>query len=206
MKNRLLRIGVLSMFGLIIAVGIAWIEVNGKGSDMNRLRPVAGDQFGGAYSLTDQNGNTITNESFPGQYKLIYFGFTYCPAICPTELSKISTALEKLGPKAENIQPIFITVDPERDTVETMGNYVKMFHPKIVGLTGTPEEINVALKGYKVYASKVNDPELTEYTMDHSSYIYFLDPEDRLLALYKIDSTAAEMVENIKQWMDQSDS
>jgi len=204
MSRRFIRIGLIAITALVIAAGIVWFQAPGKDQSLNSLKPLAGDNFGGAFTLTDHNGNEVTDQDFTGQYRLIYFGFTFCPAICPTELQKMTTALNMLGPVGEDIQPIFITIDPERDTAETMNQYVQMFHPDLVGLTGTPEQIEQAAKAYKVYYAKVDDPDMTEYTMDHSSYIYFIDPQDRLLALYKIDQTAEEMAENMGAWLKQN--
>lgn len=167
------------------------------------LIPVSEDVFGGPFSLTDQNGKTVTDKDFGGKYRLIYFGFTSCPAICPTELAKITSALNKLGAKSENIAPIFITVDPERDTVAALKNYVTLFHPSLTGLTGTPEDIARVTKAYKIYAAKVDDPSLSEYTMDHSSFIYFIGPDGRLLHIFHIKDDADVMTDVIGKWMSQ---
>lgn len=166
----------------------------------SRPVPMAGaSQVGGDFALVDHTGKAVTNENFAGQYKLIYFGFTYCPAICPTELQKITLVMNELGEQAENIQPIFITVDPERDTVEVMKGYVELFHPKLVGLTGGREQIDEALKNYRVYAAKVEEPELNDYTMDHSSFIYLMSPDDQLLTMYRIEDSAAFITEDIQK-------
>lgn len=149
--------------------------------------------FGGEFSLTDHTGKAVTSKDFDGKWRLIYFGFTYCPAICPTELQKISAVLNDLGSKGEKITPIFISVDPERDTVDVMKNYVSLFHPRLIGLTGTVEEVDVAKKAYKIYSAKVQDETMSDYTVDHSSFIYFMDPNNNLLRIFKIDDTAETM-------------
>ncbi len=183
-----------------LAIGFAGVavlyqfSVAGKGSGGNSI---VAPNFGGPFELTDHTGQGVTEKDYQG-YRLIYFGFTFCPAICPTELAKMTEVLNALGEKGEQITPIFITVDPERDTQEVMAQYRTLFHPRLVGLTGTPEQIEQVTKAYKVYYAKVDDPSLSEYTMDHSSYIYFMDPENTLLALYKIDQTAEEIVKDIK--------
>ena len=107
--------------------------------------------------MVDTRGEPVSENVLIGRYTLIYFGFTYCPAICPTELQKMSKVLTLLGDKGEEITPIFITVDPERDTVETMKQYVELFHPRLVGLTGTSEQIKTVKKAYKIYATKVKE-------------------------------------------------
>ncbi|MEM6780360.1 MAG: SCO family protein [Pseudomonadota bacterium] len=167
------------------------------------LLPVSTDEFGGPYTLTNHLGETITEKDLKGQYQLLYFGFTYCPAICPTELSKMTEVLNILGEDGKKIQPVFITVDPERDTVEVMKSYIELFHERFIGYTGTVEQIEDIKKKYKVYATKVDDPTMTEYTVDHSSYIYFLDPDGQLLSLYKMGDSVDDMTQNIRRWLDQ---
>lgn len=154
--------------------------------------------FGGDFTLVDHHGHTVASEDFDGQWRLIYFGFTYCPAICPTELQKITAVLNDLGRKGEVITPIFISVDPERDTVDTMKSYVSLFHPRLIGLTGTVEQVDVAKKAYKIYSAKVQDETMSEYTVDHSSFIYLMDQENNLVRIFKIDDTAEDMAKFIK--------
>lgn len=163
--------------------------------------PVSIEGFGGPYTLINQDGESVTEKDLSGQYQLVYFGFTYCPAICPTELSKMTDALNQLGDEADIIQPLFISVDPERDTPDVIKSYLDLFHPRFIGYTGTPEQISDIKKAYKVYSAKVDDPTMTEYTVDHSSYIYFIHPDGQLLSLYKIDQDASYMVEDIRRWL-----
>ena len=162
---------------------------------------VAGASIGGAFSLIDHTGAPVSEQTYAGSYKLIYFGFTYCPAICPTELQKISRVMDSLGDKANNIQPLFVTLDPARDSVEVMREYVSLFHPKVVGLTGSAAQINDVLKAYRVYARKVWEDGASkasdDYTMDHSSYIYLMSPDDALMSIYRIADDAEYMVDDI---------
>lgn len=171
--------------------------------DTSGLIAVTPEAFGGPFTLTDHNGKTVTEKDFTGKYRLIYFGFTFCPAICPTELSKITAALKTMGPDADKILPIFVTVDPARDTPDKMKSYVSLFHPKLVGLTGTPGQIKAMLKEYKIYAARRQDPQMSEYTMDHSSFIYFMAPDDRLLRIFKVDDSADDIARSAQQWMAQ---
>lgn len=140
--------------------------------------PSAGKALvGGPFSLVDHTGRSVTDKDFRGRYMLVYFGFTYCPDVCPSALQVIAAALQKLGPKADRIVPLFITVDPERDTPAQLADYVKSFDPRLVGLTGTPREIDAAAKAYRVYYKKVQDDKSTAgYTFDHTSMIYLMDP------------------------------
>jgi len=132
-------------------------------------------RVGGPFSLTDHTGKRVTDQDFRGRYMLVYFGYTFCPDVCPASLQVISSALDQLGPLADNITPVFITMDPERDTPEKLSLYLKSFHPRLIGLTGTQAEIASALKAYRVYAKKVPDEQDPKnYTMDHSSVVYLM--------------------------------
>ena len=154
--------------------------------------------IGGPFELVNQNGETVTNKDFLGQNLLIYFGFTFCPDICPTELAKMTAAVEML-PEDANVTPIFITIDPERDGVEEIRSYVQAFHPDMVGLTGTPEQIDTAAKAYRVYYAKNESSGSTDYLMDHSSIIYFMDTEGEFVDHFSIDSTAEQIAERVRQ-------
>lgn len=201
-----IRLGILFLSivaGFAIALAAAYIQKNGfPKSSGDTLIAVTDDAFGGPFTLVDQDGKQVTEKDYTGRYRLIYFGFTYCPAICPTELSKITAALNKLGGKSKDILPMFITIDPERDTAEKIKNYIKLFHPSLVGLTGTTEQIKTVLKNYKIYAAKRQDPSMSEYTMDHSSFIYLIAPDDRLLHIFKMQDDADAMADVMGRWLD----
>lgn len=201
-KARIIRVLLSVIAGAIIAAAIAWVQVKDAPMPPARERVVAGTKIGGPYTLTDHTGKTVTEKDFSDTYKVIYFGFTYCPAICPTELQKMMVALGQAGPAAEKIRPIFVTVDPERDTVPVMAAYVAQFSPRLTGLTGTREQVDAALKAYKIYARKVDDPAAGDYTMDHSSYIYLMTPGDQLLGVFGIDSKPADIVKAIQTHID----
>lgn len=137
---------------------------------------------GGPFSLIDHTGRRVSEKDFAGRYMLVYFGFTYCPDICPTELQIIGAALSQLGVKAQEVVPVFITVDPERDTIEQMASYISNFHPSLVGLTGTAQEIAAVARAYRVYYAKSKDENSSsDYTMDHTSIIYLMDKEGAYL-------------------------
>lgn len=183
----------LAVLGLL-AVGayyiVAWQE-----KALERADPTAivAENFGGDFTLTNHLGEKVTQDDFRDQWRLIYFGFTYCPAICPTELQKIASALSLLGDTGDRVTPIFISVDPERDTVNVMKQYISLFHPRLIGLTGTVQQVDQAKNGYKVYSAKVQDETMSDYTVDHSSFIYFMGPGDTLYRIFKMDDTAKEM-------------
>lgn len=149
--------------------------------------------IGGPFHLTDHTGRAVTEASFRGRLMLIFFGFTHCPDICPTELQVIAEVLDRLGPQADRLVPLFITVDPDRDTPEALARYVELFDPRIVGLTGTAEQIAAVARAFRVYYAKVHPPDATTYTMDHSAFLYLMDAEGRLVALFRPGTGAAEI-------------
>lgn len=176
---------------------MAYVGLDQKNTSETNSAPILAPSIGGAYTLVDQDGITRTEKDFAGKYKLIYFGFASCPAVCPTELQKIATAYRDLPSRIqENIQPIFITVDPERDTPDVLKGYVKLFLPNLVGLTGSNEQIYDVKKAFKVYAAKV--PEGDSYTMDHSSFIYYMNPEGLVTDIFKVSDSAAELKKRIQ--------
>lgn len=152
---------------------------------------------GGPFTLVDQQGRTVTDETFRGRWMLVFFGFTHCPDVCPTALNDMSAVLAELGTAADKVQPIFITVDPERDTVEAMSQYVANFDPRIVALTGTPEQIAQAAKAYRVYYKKM--PQGDDYTMDHTGILYLMDPQGRFMTHFTPNTPPADMAARIRK-------
>ena len=156
--------------------------------------------IGGPFSLVGADGKPVTDRDFRGRYMLIFFGFTHCPDICPAELQVIAQALEQLGDKAKTVVPIFITLDPERDTPEAMANYVKSFGPNFVGLTGSPEAIAAAAKAYRVAYSKVeNKASADDYSVDHSALAYLMDPEGRYVTHFSYGLSTDQMAEKLEK-------
>jgi protein SCO1 len=129
----------------------------------------------GRFSLTDTNGRTVTNEDFRGKWQVIYFGYTFCPDVCPTTLAEITNALAELGPRAADVQPIFITLDPARDSAKVLAAYLKAFDSRFVGLRGEPEAIQALARQFHAYF-RLRGLGNGEYTVDHSSFIYVFDP------------------------------
>jgi protein SCO1/2 len=154
--------------------------------------------IGGPFSLVGTDGKPVTDRDFRGRYMLIFFGFTHCPDICPAELQVIAQALDQLGDKAKKVVPIFITLDPERDTPEAMANYVKSFGGNFVGLTGSPEAIAAAAKAYRVAYSKVENKDSPgDYSVDHSALVYLMDPEGRYVTHFSYGLSAEQMAEKL---------
>jgi protein SCO1/2 len=150
------------------------------------------EPIGGPFALIDQNGTRRTDADFRGQFMLIYFGFTYCPDVCPTDLQQMGMAVDQLGPAGDAVQPIFITVDPERDTPEHLKDYVTMFHPRFVGLTGDANAIKEAARAYRTYYAKV-DFGKSDYTVDHSAFIYLMGRDGEYLGFFP-PGTSAELL------------
>ncbi len=168
---------VLGIAGLMAYVGPTFLNVTPP-------PPAEKDEvlIGGSFTLVDATGNTVTEQNFSGQYMLVFFGFTHCPDICPTSLLVTKNALERLGKKGKDIIPVFITVDPERDTADVIGRYVKNFGERVVGLTGTPEQIKKAANAYKVFYQKVEDKNSgLGYTIDHSGFLYLMGRDGKYL-------------------------
>jgi protein SCO1/2 len=157
---------------------------------------------GGPFTLTDQDGRKVTDKDFLGKYMLVFFGYTYCPDLCPTELQVMSAALDSLGTKADAIQPIFISFDPERDTPEVLKQYVSNFHPRLIGLTGTPQEVAAAAKAYRVYYAKVpNSSAPDTYLMDHSTITYLMDPQGKFLKHFSYSTDSAALAKALEEAM-----
>jgi len=147
--------------------------------------------IGGPFALTDQNGKTVTSDSLKGKPTLIYFGYTFCPDVCPTSLLLMETAIEKLGPDTpKKVNLVFITIDPERDTQQLMKGYVENFGPTFTGLTGTPDQIAQVARAYRVYYQKVPGKDGGPYLMDHSSIVYLLDRNGRFVTHFTHEAKA----------------
>ncbi len=160
-------------------------------------------RIGGPFALTDQYGQARTDADFRGKLMLVYFGYTFCPDACPTALNAITVALNELDPAAaKQVVPIFVTVDPERDTVKQMKLYASNFHPSLVALTGSPDAISKAAKAYRVYYAKQKAEDTTAgYLMDHTSVIYLMDRKGHYLAHFtqpQPDAIAAELRKHLE--------
>jgi len=155
--------------------------------------------IGGPFQLTDQDGNKVTDQTYKGKLMLIYFGFTFCPDACPTALGVMSAALDQLDVAAERVVPILITVDPERDTPAVLKDYVSNFHPRMVGLTGTPEQVAEVAKAYRVYYQKAAGATGEDYLMDHTLLIYLMNGEGKYVTHFGPDATPEQMADEIRK-------
>lgn len=158
---------------------------------------VAGSSVGGAFTMTDHNGAEVTEKSWPGKKKLVFFGFTHCPDICPAALDKIGAAMGALSAKADKVQPIFVTTDPKRDTSARLKEYLAAYDSRVVGLTGTDAQVDHIKSIYKVYAAIAEGGDVDNYLMDHSGYIYLMSENDELLEIFGSSDTAETIVQKL---------
>ncbi|MFN6955308.1 MAG: SCO family protein [Acetobacteraceae bacterium] len=161
-----------------------------------------GVSLGGAFRLTDHTGRAVTEADFSRGFSLVYFGFTYCPDVCPTELGTMATAMDLLGDAAQRVTPILISVDPGRDTPAQLADYVPRFHPALVGLTGTEAEVAEIARRFRVFYARVHPPDSTEYLMDHSSFIYLVGPDFRARAIFRPNTDPEVMAAAIRARLD----
>lgn len=176
-----------AILSLALVIGAAALIVRGGG---NSPISVGEALIGGPFSLTDHNGRRVTEKDFLGKYMLVFFGYTYCPDLCPTELQVMTEAVGQLGAKGEVIQPVFISFDPERDTPANLKVYVENFSPRLIGLTGSETEIATAAKAYRVYYKKVDNGGANDYLMDHSTIVYLMGPDGKFIKHFTYSTDA----------------
>jgi protein SCO1 len=156
---------------------------------------------GGPFTLTDQAGRKRSDTEFRGRLLIVYFGYTFCPDVCPADLMAITQALDQLGPAATGIQPIFITIDPERDTTMVLGEYVAAFHRSFIGLTGSPEEIRKVANAYKAFYAKVRGERSGEYAIDHTGVIYLMGRDGQYLGFMPPQTGPERLTEILRNYL-----
>jgi len=181
------------------------LALAGCGAAPAAAPPLAGATIGGAFALTDQDGHPRTDRDFTGKWRIMYFGYTYCPDVCPTEMATIAAALRKVEAtdpaRAAAIVPVFVTVDPARDTPAVLKPFVAAFHPRTVGLTGSPDAIARIEKDYAVYAKRGATSPAGGYMMDHSRQAYLMDPNGKPVALLSQDEGADAVAAELNRWV-----
>lgn len=203
MRKALVVACVAAIVAAIAAVQLRQAGIIGRGgalrdADLGRS-PAA---LGGPFTLVDPAGRTVTDASFRGKVMLVYFGYTHCPDVCPTDLAAIGEAVRQLGPAARDLAPIFITLDPERDTPEVMGEFVQLIDAGVVGLTGSPAAIDAAAKAYRVYYTRVVQPGFPDgYGVDHSAYIYLMGRDGKFLTVFRHGTDPDALVAGIKPYL-----
>ena len=194
--SRPLFIAACLILALLIG-GVAFTRAPDNGAVLTTGKALVG----GPFKLTDQHGKTVSDTDFRGKYMLVVFGYTFCPDVCPAELQVVTAALDALGPKAEQIQPVFITIDPERDTVDQLAVYAGNFHPRLALLTGSSTAIADVAKAYRVYYAKAEGSAAAgrDYLMDHSSIIYLMGPDGQFVRHFTYTTDAAALAELLTQ-------
>jgi protein SCO1/2 len=182
--------GLVFCFGTVILV---------TGQTSSPIRPPAA-QIGGPFHLTDQNGRPVTDEDFRGKPFLVFFGYTHCPDVCPTTLFDVSEVLRRLGPDADKTAALFITVDPERDTPDTLKDYLGSFDPHLHGITGAPDAVAAVAKEYRVYYKKV-PTENGDYSMDHTAIVYLMDKNGRFVAPFSLRRTPEASADDLRRYL-----
>ena len=168
--------------------------------------PLAGATMGGPFTLTAQDGRRVSDRDFSGKYRLVYFGFTFCPDVCPTDLQAIGAGLRRFeqsdSGRAARVQPIFITVDPARDTPEVLRAYVANFHPRLIGLTGSEQEIADVARRYRVYSERGRPaPGSRDYSVDHSRMAVLYSPEGEPIVIVPADQGADAVAAELDRWV-----
>ena len=179
---------------LLLTAGYLWM--------LGGTTPPRQAVIGGPFTLTAMNGTTVTDATFHGSYVLVYFGYSNCMDVCPTTLTAVADALDVLGPTAARVQPVFVTVDPQRDTPDVLRRFTALFTPRLVGLTGTQDQIRQMQHNYRV--SNVVHPGAAGrmgYTVDHSSVLYLIGPDGRYLAPIRADESGSKMASDITRHM-----
>ena len=190
----------------LIPMMIAFASVSGCGAaQVQEEAPLAGARMGGAFTLTNQDGKSVSEKDFAGQYRLIYFGYSFCPDVCPVDVQQLMQGyrlLEKAdAKKAAKLQPIFITVDPQRDTVPVVKQFVSAFHPKLIGLTGSDAQIAEVAKRYAAVYQKAEGGTKDAYLMDHSRTAVLYAPDGSPVALIPQDGTPQEIADELTRWV-----
>ena len=187
---------IASLFG----GGVAAAEEQPSAAQMMDDLMVGRGTVGGPFTLTDQTGRQRSDSEFRGKLMVVYFGYTFCPDVCPADLMAITQALDALGPAAEGVQPVFITVDPERDT-KVLADYVAAFHRSLVGLTGSPEEIRKVANSYKAFYAKVPDEQSGAYSIDHAGVIYLMGRSGEYLGFMPPQTSPDRLTEVLRKFL-----
>ena len=189
-RSQIIGLSVLAAAALLAAFVVVYATFERPRTVVSGIAHV-----GGPFTLTAHTGERISDEAFRGKFMLVAFGFTHCPDVCPAELQVMTAALESMGPEAERVQPLFITIDPERDTPAHLADYMAHFHPRLIGLTGSAEEIAEVADAYHVWYEKVQEGDSTDYVMDHTSITYLMGPDGEFVQHFSFGTSAETLAE-----------
>ncbi|MFC3714448.1 SCO family protein [Sphingoaurantiacus capsulatus] len=189
---------------LILCAAAGALLYRAQSGGSGETPPLAGADIGGPFALVDGDGAAVTEKSYPGQWKLIYFGYTFCPDICPTDMQQLAQGLRQFekadATRAAKVQPLFVTIDPARDTGPVVKTFTAAFHPRFIGLTGTQPQIDAALKTFRVYASK-GAGTADAYLMDHSAIAYIFDPAGKPISFLPQGSSPEAVAAELAKWV-----
>lgn len=189
-RTKILAVLAAFLAGGLTLVAVIWFSLPGQVTQPSSV--------GGPFSLTDQNGRTVTDKDFKGEPFLVFFGFTNCPDVCPTTLYEMSEVLKRLGPDANKTAALFVSVDPDRDTPAKLKMYLSSFHPRVFGLTGTEAQVDAIKKEYRVYSKKV-PLKNGDYTIDHTAVVYLMDKNGRFIAPFNLQRSADEAAADLRK-------
>ena len=198
MRNSRVLVGAVLAAGLLGAVPVAHAQSERSAGELMDAVMWGKEPIGGPFTLVDHTGKPRTDADFRGKLMLVYFGFSFCPDVCPTDLMAIGQAVDKLGPGGDAVQPLFVTVDPDRDTPARLADYVPFFHLRLLGLTGDAAQIRDAARLYRVFYAKVAIEGAAEYTVDHSGFVYLMDRDGKYLGFFPPGTPSDRMVAVIR--------
>lgn len=187
-----------------VAGALLWQRWSVQGAADDERPPLEGSGIGGPFALVDGDGRPVTDKALAGKYRLMYFGYTFCPDVCPTDMQRLAQgfrAFEASDPdRAAKVQPIFVTVDPARDTPAVVKQFTAAFHPRFLGLSGSQAQVDAALKAFRVYANKAGG-DRENYLMDHSAIAYLMGPNGEPISFLSQGATPAEVTGELRKWV-----
>ncbi|QEW22895.1 BsSco [Marinibacterium anthonyi] len=191
----------------VVLVGTYVITLTSKPDDIFAAcdgGAVAGGAIGGPFELVNKDGQTVTDKDVITEPSLIYFGYTFCPDVCPLDVSRNAEAVDVLAERGQSVTPIFVSIDPERDTPEVVGQFAEVMHDKMIGLTGSPDQVAAASKAYKTYYKKQDGDDPDYYLVDHSTFTYLTMPEHGTVGFFRRDMSADQMADAVGCFLDQA--
>ncbi len=200
---------IVSALVALVFLGGLWVVTGGQDSgdryaQCRKTAVVGGAQIGGAFTLVDENGATVTDRDVIDQPSLVYFGYTFCPDVCPLDNARNAEAVEILESRGDIVKPVFISIDPQRDTPEILRDFTDNLHPRMVGLTGTPEQVKAASQTYRTYFKKQEPEEGNEqfYLVDHSTFTYLVFPDEGFIEFFKRDTTPEALADGVQCFLE----
>lgn len=200
---------IVSALVALVFLGGLWLATGGQDSgdkyaQCRKTAVAGGAQIGGAFTLVDENGATVTDRDVIDQPSLVYFGYTFCPDVCPLDNARNAEAIEILESRGDIVKPVFISIDPQRDTPEILRDFTDNLHPRMVGLTGTPEQVKAASQAYRTYFKKQEPEEGDEqfYLVDHSTFTYLVFPDEGFIEFFKRDTTPQALADGVQCFLE----